>query len=99
MDESWLVRRVTVAEAEAAHMVSDDRLGPDPIPFGWAANEWRKLVDEMRPGDELWEYDSPAAEWERNMGSTGFVLLRRGAEGFIHLSAGTAVASVTCRMN
>ena len=89
MGASWLKRRLTVAEAEAEHMVRDDRLGPDPIPFGWSAAGWRALVAAMQPGDELWEYDSPQEDWDRLMGSSGIALVR----------GGTVVATHVCRMN
>ncbi|AWM35871.1 hypothetical protein GobsT_64010 [Gemmata obscuriglobus] len=99
MDASWLVRRVTVAEAEAAHTARRVSGRPAPVPFGGLSAQWRELVAEMRPGDELWEYDSPAAEWDRNMGSSGYILIRPGAEGHIRLPDGGVVACVTCRMN
>jgi hypothetical protein len=63
MDPSWLKRRLTVTEAE--QMVRDDILASE-------------LLAEMRPGDELWEYDSPKEDWDRYMGSSGFVLVRDG---------------------
>src|SRR6516225_1418820 len=89
MTASWLRRWLTVSEAEAENMVSDARLGPDPIPFGWAAAGWRELLARMRPGDELWEYDSPQEEWDRLMGSEGIALVRDGQ----------VIATEVCRMN
>ena len=89
MDGDLLVRQLTVAEAEAAHMVRDERLGPEPVPFGWTAGPWQALLAEMRPGDELWEYDSPKEDWDRLMGSAGVALVR----------GGVVIATVVCRMN
>lgn len=99
MNASWLVRRVTVAEAEAAHTARRVSGRPAPAPFGSVSEQWQELLAEMRPGDELWEYDSPAAEWDRNMGSSGYVLIRPGAAGYVLLPGGGVVASVTYRMN
>jgi hypothetical protein len=89
VDASWLKRRLTVAEAEAEHMVRDGRLGPNPIPFGWAAAEWHQLLTKMQPGDELWEYDSPQEDWDRLMGSQGIALVR----------GGQVIATLVLRMN
>jgi hypothetical protein len=70
-------------------MVRDHRLGPDPIPFGWANKQWSELLVQILPGEELWEYDSSQADWDRGMGSSGLVLIR----------AGQIIASMTIRMN
>jgi hypothetical protein len=74
----YLLRCVTVAEAEAENMVRDYRLGPDPITFGWANKQWREFLARMHPGDELWEYRTPQEDWDQLMGSSGFVLIRDG---------------------
>jgi hypothetical protein len=89
MDASWLRQRLTVEEAEVKHMVSDERLGSNPVPFGWVNADWRALLAEMQPGDELWEYDSPQEDWVRLMGSSGIALIRRGM----------VIATLVCRMN
>jgi hypothetical protein len=78
MDATWLKRRLTIEEAEAEHLVRDARLGPAPVPFGWAASKWHELLAQMQPGDELWEYDSPREDWDRLMGSQGIALVRGG---------------------
>ena len=48
-----------------------------------------ELLAVMRPGDELWEYDSPREDWDRLMGSSGFALVR----------GGVVVGTQVCRMN
>jgi hypothetical protein len=48
-----------------------------------------QLLAQWRPGDELWEYNSPREDWDRLMGSSGFVLVR----------GGVVVATQVCRMN
>lgn len=74
----WLVGRTTVAEAEAAHMVHTDRLGPDPVPFGFMHAKWRRLVDGLQEGDELWEYRSPPESWDLMAGRAGYWVVRDG---------------------
>jgi hypothetical protein len=74
----WLTRRLTVEEAEEAHAVSDERLGPDPVPFGFLNGRWRALLEGREEGDELWEFRSPPETWEALAGREGIALVRGG---------------------
>jgi hypothetical protein len=76
MIEEWLRRRVTVAEAEAAHMVRADSL--EPVPFGFLNGRWRELVASMAEGDELWEFRSPPDSWAILVGRGGYCVVRGG---------------------
>ena len=76
--KDWLTQRLTVEQAEASHAVSDDRLGPAPVAFGHINASWKKLVAQMTPGDELWEFSSPPESWADFMGLAGIVLVRQG---------------------
>ncbi len=85
MDKAWLIRRVTVEEAEAASLAEIDWLRAQGIsvskprvPFRAQSAEWQALKDVMRDGDELWQFSSPEKTWERLMGRGGFVVLRDG---------------------
>lgn len=71
-------RRVTVAQAEAENMVRNDRLGPDPVPFGFQREKWQRLVGQMREGDELWEFSSSPDSWHHLAGRAGIELVREG---------------------
>jgi hypothetical protein len=73
---SWLQRQTTVEQAEADNMVSDQDLGPDPVPFGFINKEWRELLAQMQEGDELWEFESPPETWENLAGRQGIALIR-----------------------
>jgi hypothetical protein len=73
---SWLQSQTTVEEAEAANMVKNDQLGPDPVPFGFINADWKELLDQMQEGDELWEFKSPPETWENLMGRKGIALIR-----------------------
>jgi hypothetical protein len=74
----WLQKRVTVQEAEDAHLVRDEDLGPDPVPFGFINDDWRKLLSQMKEGDQLWEFRSPPATWDKDhmAGREGIALIR-----------------------
>jgi hypothetical protein len=76
--KDWLQNRLTIAEAEAVYGVKDDRLGPNPVPFGFQNDKWRALVAEMQDGDELWEFSSPPESWQNLAGRAGVALIRRG---------------------
>ena len=89
LDPSWFGRKLTLRTAVAKHLVRDERLGWRPVPFGFANAVWLELLAQMQPGDELREYDTPAEDWQRNMGSRGVVLVRKGR----------AVDIVVTRMN
>ncbi len=78
MFEDWLQEKITVAEAEAAHMVNDERLGPDPVPFGFQNQRWRALLAQMQEGDEIWTMRSSADSFEHNAGRAGTALVRDG---------------------
>lgn len=78
MYKDWLDKQVTVAEAEAENMVQSDRLGPDPVPFGFDNDKWRKLLNQMQDGDELWEFVSSRESWKALAGRAGIALVRNG---------------------
>jgi len=71
-----LTKKMTVAEAEAKYMVSDSRLGPEPVPFGFSNREWRVLLAKMQSGDELWEYSNIAGA----LSGGGGLAVIRGSE-------------------
>ena len=78
MHKEWLTKRLTVQEVEAERMVRDERLGPDPVPFGFQNDRWRELLAQMQPGDELWEFSSPPDTWAHLCGRAGIALVREG---------------------
>lgn len=80
MEADWLIRKLTIEEAETLNMVSDARLGPEPIPFGYINHVWCKLKSLIQEGDELWEFSSPKVTWECLTGREGVVLMRKGKE-------------------
>ncbi len=89
MYKDWLQKRVTVAEAEAAHTVPMEKLGPDPVPFGLLNARWRALLSQLQEGDELWEFCSPPWTSQIMAGRRGISLVRNGQ----------IVASIVTRKN
>lgn len=60
-----LTRKLTVQEAESH-------------PTYRAHATWGEFKDQLRSGDELWEFRSPGWTWERLRGREGLVILRDG---------------------
>ncbi len=71
---------LTVAEVEAAHMVGVPALGSDPVPFGFCNHQWRAILAQMQPGDELREFCSSPESWQHLAGRAGIALVRAGRE-------------------
>jgi hypothetical protein len=80
--KAWLIEKVTVAEAEAAHPgIKDDRVArfPDAAkPFGFRHREWEEFKVQMLPADELWTFSSPPDSWGDLAGRAGVALVRNG---------------------
>lgn len=62
------VRRVSLAELPGANESSSPRF----------IEMLAEFQVQLRPGDELYHYDSDQEEWDRGFGSEGFALLRDG---------------------
>lgn len=76
--KGWLKEKTTIEKAEQNHLVTDRRLGPKPVPFGFINARWEKFKAEIRNGDELWVFESPGESWEKLAGRTGFCIVREG---------------------
>ena len=79
---AWLIKKVSVAEAEADHPgARDERAKQHPElarPFGALNAKWEALKADMRPNDELWTFSSPPRTWEDLAGRAGIALVRDG---------------------
>jgi len=73
---SWLLKKVSVKEVEEAESQFPDRPEIHGLPFGFCNLEWRRLLERMRDGDELWEFRSPQSSWENDHGRAGYVVVR-----------------------
>ncbi|HEY1067940.1 MAG TPA: hypothetical protein VGE52_17585 [Pirellulales bacterium] len=71
---------LTIAEIEAANMHQLDDLGPEPVAFGYCNADWKRLLAQMQPGDELREFCSSEESWNRLAGRSGVALLRNGRQ-------------------
>jgi hypothetical protein len=57
LSPDMLLRRVTLDDAERAHLV-------DGVPFGALGAQWKELRAQMQPGDQLWLYRISGAGFE-----------------------------------
>lgn len=78
MNKRFLKERKTVAELEAEHAVQNERLGPEPVAFGFLHWLWLELLDQMEEGDELWTFSSSPGTWRSLCGRAGVALVRNG---------------------
>ncbi len=78
LPRSWLKRKTTVEEEERKHMVKNDELGSEPVPFGFINKRWLELKTQIQEGDELWEFSSSAESWKHLAGRSGLCIVRKG---------------------
>ena len=78
MVKEWLKKRISIEEAEQKNLVEDERLGPDPVPFGFQIERWSALKGQIQEGDELWEFSSPKETWVNLCGRAGICIVRNG---------------------
>lgn len=76
--KSWLQKQTTIEEAERDHLVMDERLGPSPVPFGFLYHRWLSFKEQIRQGDQLWRFCSPAEWWKHLGGREGLCIVRGG---------------------
>jgi hypothetical protein len=76
----WLQERIRAEVATRLHTrASDERSAHVPAlrkPFGFRNPQWEELKANMRPGDELWTFASPAESWQHFAGRSGIALVR-----------------------
>lgn len=68
--------KISVEEAEMKHMVKDERLGNEAIPFGFVNYQWIRLLNKMKKNDELYRYRSDYQSWAYLAGREGIALVR-----------------------
>lgn len=70
-----LTKKVSITEAEEAHMVTIENR---QVAFGDCFAQWQRLLSEMRTEDELWEFTSGDESWQMLAGREGLALVRDG---------------------
>jgi len=50
-------------------------------PFGEMTDSWRRFVQSLREGDELWSFSSPDVTFSKKLGCQGYAIVR---DGIIH---------------
>jgi hypothetical protein len=57
--EQGFRRPITIEEAERKYLVSNPKLGKDPVPFGFNHARWLEFKAKIQPGDTLIEFYVP----------------------------------------
>ena len=78
MMKEWLQEQTTLQQAEQDHLLKDERLGPNPIPFGFQHEQWLRFKAQIKPGDEIWKFSSSADSWQHLAGRAGLCIVRNG---------------------
>jgi hypothetical protein len=91
---------MSVDEIEAREAVTDPASHGRGVPFGYLLDNWRSFKEEMRPGDELWQFElsdrvsgGDETAGDRVATGGGYALLRGGevvAEFLAHACDATA---------
>lgn len=59
-------------------MAQDDRIDPEPVPFGFNYYHWINFKAKMKIDDELWLFSSSKNIWLNMCGRGGGCILRKG---------------------
>lgn len=76
--KEWLQEQTTIDGAERDHLVNDERLGPEPVPFGFRHDRWLAFKKQIKQGDEIWKFSSSTESWEDLAGREGICIVRDG---------------------
>ncbi|MBC8495673.1 hypothetical protein H8D36_05970 [archaeon] len=74
--DTW--EKTSIELEEKKHMVTNERLGNEAIPFGSINYQWVKLLSQMQDDDELFSFRSDDRSWARLAGTEGIALVRNG---------------------
>jgi hypothetical protein len=79
---SDLLERMSLAEIAQRELVYDPLGAAPQVPFGHAHAAWRKFIDALQPGDEIWRF---SAQRTLSSGSQvhwrGYAIKRQGQIG------------------
>jgi hypothetical protein len=102
-----LVQRMSVDEIEAREVVADPASHGRGVPFGYLLDGWRAFKEQIRAGDELWQFElngrNPTGEGAGGdvvATGGGYALVRDGkicAEFVAHADDDTAWRAETLR--
>lgn len=83
----WLRERLDTTDATELARRDLARLGVDQAdwehllgsgPFAQWRRRWRAFLEPMRPGDELWRYESSRESMAQLAGAAGYAIVRDG---------------------
>jgi hypothetical protein len=74
------MKEISLDEAERRNLIKDERLGPEPVPFGFLNKEPLEFKAQIQDGDELWQFMSPDDSWAEMCGRAGICIVKRDGE-------------------
>jgi len=95
----WLRRAGTPAEFERARLERTAAAFNLPYekvaqifsdrPFGEMTDAWRRFVEQLENGDELWFFSSPDDTFAKKLGCHGYAIVRDGLIRDTHITLET----------
>lgn len=89
-------KEYTIEQAEQEYMVLDERLGKEPIPFGFMNSYWEKMKLKMKEDDKLYRFRTSQYANSKSGGMEKFILIQNGEQKFMVV---TKTYGLTCEMN
>ena len=71
-------RKLTIEEAEKESLITDSRLGANPVVFGFINKRWVEFKSNLEPGDELFKFYSPPPAKIGIHGLGGYEIIKNG---------------------
>ncbi len=68
--------KISIEEIENKYTIKDDRLGDEPVIFGFVNFQWIKIIEAMQENDEFYFFCSDANSWGHLAGREGIALVR-----------------------
>ena len=77
-----LVERMSLADIAQREMVHDPLAAAPQVPFGHANAAWKKFIEALQPGDEIWRFSAQRTlSWGPQEHRRGYAIQRNGQVG------------------
>ncbi len=77
-NKNYSKKLYSIEQAEKENLIFDNRLGTEPIPFGFVNDQWEELKSIMKESDKLYKFKNNSKSWIHLAGKEGFELERNG---------------------
>lgn len=71
----WLLKKISISEAETSNTYSPFNSRSAPVPFGCENATWVDIKSKMVEGDEIWMFSTPPEYWKNRCGRGGVCIV------------------------